>query len=208
MPLQRIRTPMSADIETDLETVGAESESEASASLPDGETGANVPRKRRTDRWRRAVVFGVLPGLAIMLATAAGYTQWRNGAARASQLAGVEAAKVASDGTVAMLSYKPDTVERTLDAARDRMTGKLKDSYLKLTHDVVIPGSKQKQITAVASVPAAAPITASPNHAVVLIFVDQTVTVGADPPTDTASRIRVTLDKVENQWLISGFDPI
>jgi len=199
---------MSADIETDLETDGAESESEMGASSPDGETGDIGPRKRRTDRWRRTVVFGVLPGLALALATGAGYTKWCDGVASASQLAGVEAAKVATDGTVAMLSYKPDTVERTLDAARDRLTGKLKDSYLKLTHDVVIPGSKQKQITAVASVPAAAPITSSPNHAVVLIFVDQTVTVGADPPTDTASRIRVTLDKVQSQWLISGFDPI
>jgi Mce-associated membrane protein len=199
---------MSADVEADLETDGAVSELEASASLPDGETGDLGSRKRRTDRWRRVVIFGVLPGLALMLATAAGYTKWCAGAASASQLAAVEAAKVATDGTVAMLSYKPDTVERTLDAARDRLTGKLKDSYLKLTHDVVIPGSKQKQIAAVASVPAAAPITASPNHAVVLIFVDQTVTVGADPPTDTASRIRVTVDKVKNQWLISGFDPI
>ncbi|EUA23488.1 hypothetical protein I553_5098 [Mycobacterium xenopi 4042] len=40
------------------------------------------------------------------------------------------------------------------------------------------------------------------------MFVDQTVTVGNDAPTDTASTVRVTLDKVGGHWLISGFDPI
>jgi Mce-associated membrane protein len=199
---------VSTDVETDLETPSAETEPAASASSCDGETGDTGPRQGRTNRWSRALTYGLLPGLALLLAAGAGYIKWSDGVARASHLAGIEAARVATDGTIAMLSYKPDTVERDLDAARDRLTGALKDSYRQLTRNVVIPGSKQKQIAAAASVPAAAPITASPNHAVVLIFVNQTVTVGADPPTDTASRIRVTLDKVKNQWLISGFDPI
>lgn len=198
---------MPADLETHLETSSTETETELRSSADD-DTGDTVPPKGRLTRWRCAATYGVLPGLALMLAIAAGYTKWCDGVLRESRLAEPEATHVASDGTIAMLSYKPDTVQRDLDAARNRLTGGLKDSYSQLTHDIVIPGSKQKQISAVASVPAAAPITASPNHAVVLIFVNQTVTVGADPPTDTASRIRVTLDKVKNQWLISGFDPI
>jgi Mce-associated membrane protein len=43
---------------------------------------------------------------------------------------------------------------------------------------------------------------------VVLLFVDQTVNVGNDPPTDTASAVRITLDKRGGRWLISQFDPI
>jgi Mce-associated membrane protein len=43
---------------------------------------------------------------------------------------------------------------------------------------------------------------------VVLAFVDQTTTIGNDAPTDTASSVRVTLDKVDSRWLISGFDPV
>jgi len=34
------------------------------------------------------------------------------------------------------------------------------------------------------------------------------VIVGQDTPTDTASSVRVTLDKVGNRWLISKFDPV
>jgi Mce-associated membrane protein len=79
---------------------------------------------------------------------------------------------------------------------------------MQLVHDVVIPGAKQKQVSAVATVPAAASVTAGPNHAVVLVFVNQTVTIGKDAPTSTASSIRVTLDKVDDRWLISQFEPI
>jgi len=57
-------------------------------------------------------------------------------------------------------------------------------------------------------VPAAASVSAESNHAVVLVFVNQTVVVGGDPPTDTASSVRVTLDKVGDKWLISAFDPV
>ena len=39
-------------------------------------------------------------------------------------------------------------------------------------------------------------------------FVDQTITIGQDATTDTASSIRITLDNVGNRWLISGFEPI
>ena len=73
---------------------------------------------------------------------------------------------------------------------------------------MVIPGAKQKHIGAVATVPAAASVSANANHGVVLVFVNQTVVVGTDPPSATASVERVTLDTVRDRWLISGFDPV
>ena len=51
-------------------------------------------------------------------------------------------------------------------------------------------------------------MSADPRHAVVLVFVNQTVVVGKDAPTDTASSVRVTLEKVGDRWLISKFDPV
>jgi Mce-associated membrane protein len=88
------------------------------------------------------------------------------------------------------------------------LTGEFKDSYTSLIHDVVIPGAKEKQISAVANVPAAASVSASENHAVVLVFVNQATTIGQDPPTNTASSVRVTLDKIAGRWLISQFHPV
>jgi len=43
---------------------------------------------------------------------------------------------------------------------------------------------------------------------VALVFVNQTVIVGTDPPSATASSVRVTMDKIGPRWLISGFDPV
>jgi Mce-associated membrane protein len=127
---------------------------------------------------------------------------------RNSDVARVEAMQAAKDSTIAMLSYKPDSVEQQLNAARGLLTGDFRDSYTSLINDVVIPGAKQKQISAVATVPAIASVSADPHHAVVLVFVNQTVVVGQDAPTDTASSVRVTLEKSGESWLISKFDPV
>jgi Mce-associated membrane protein len=40
------------------------------------------------------------------------------------------------------------------------------------------------------------------------VFVDQSVTVGADVPTTTASSVKVTLDRIGGRWLISDFTPV
>jgi Mce-associated membrane protein len=144
----------------------------------------------------------------LSLAVAAGYLKWQNISDRGYRIARIESVAVAKDTTIALLSYKPETVEKDLDAARDRLTGTFKDSYAQLTHDVVIPGAKQKHITAVATVPAAASVQATPNHAVVLLYVNQTTIIGADTPSDSVSTVRVTLDNVHGRWLVSDFDPI
>jgi Mce-associated membrane protein len=134
--------------------------------------------------------------------------KWQDGSAREAGVARTESVRAATDSTIALLSYKPDTVEKDLDAARSRLTGSFLNAYTSLTHDVVIPGAKQKQISAIATVPAAASASATENHAVVLLFVNQSVIIGQDAPTSTASSVRVTLDKVGGRWLISQFDPV
>ena len=160
--------------------------------------------------WGRIVGYGVLPSLALILAMAAGFLKWQDNSVRSSQIARIESVQAAKDTTVKMLSYKPDTVDQQLNDARALLSGTFRDDYTSLINDVVIPGAKQKQITAEASVPdgGAASVSAEPNHAVVLLFVNQTVVVGQDAPTDTASSVRVTLDKVGDHWLISKFDPV
>ena len=158
--------------------------------------------------WSRVLAYGVLPTLALILALGAGFLKWQDSSVREANEARIESVAAAKDSTIRLLSYKPDTVEKDLTSARDLLTGDFRDSYTQLTNDVVIPGSKEKQISAVASVPAVASVSADPKHAVVLVFVNQSVIVGADAPTSTASSVQVTLDKVGDRWLISKFDPV
>ncbi|WP_310768215.1 hypothetical protein [Mycobacterium sp. Z3061] len=165
--------------------------------------------KRKPIAWSRVLAYGVLPGLALLLAIAAGYFKWVAVSGTDVAKARTESMRVASEDAVALLSYSPDTAEKQLSAARDRLTGDFKDAYTALTRQVVIPGAKEKRIAAVAKVNAAASVSATATHAVVLLFVDQTVTIGdGGTPTDTQPVVRVTLEKVDGRWLVSHFDPV
>jgi Mce-associated membrane protein len=197
------------DAEHIVESHIVESEDTSSDDTePEDAEDVEPPARRRRIKWSRVLAFGVLPVLVLVIAAAAGYLKWQDALLRGSGVAGIESVAAAKDSTVALLSYQPDTVDKDLGAAPDRLTGAFKDSYKQLIHDVVIPGAKKQHISAVATVPAAASVSATPQHAVVLVYVDQMVTVGNDAPTETASTVRVTLNKTGARWLISSFDPI
>ncbi|MDT5338425.1 MAG: Mce-associated rane protein [Mycobacterium sp.] len=164
-------------------------------------------RRSRVD-WTRITAYGVLPALALILAMAAGFLKYVDNSVREDALARSQSMQAATAGTIALLSYTPDKVDRQLNDARGLLTGEFLDSYTSLINEVVIPGAKQQQISAVATVPKAGSVSADPRHAVVLLFVNQVVVVGSDAPTNTASSVRVTVDKVGGKWLISEFTPV
>lgn len=172
---------------------------------PSDEPGPGTPRRHRR---RAIIVFGVMPTVVVSLAAAAGALKWQSASRHDAHDAARESTRVAAEAAVALLSYQPDTVQADLDSAKSNLTGDFLDAYSRLIDELVIPGAREKQISAVATVPAAASTSATSDRAVVLLFVDQTTTVGADAPTSTASTVRVTLDKVDNRWLISQFEPV
>jgi Mce-associated membrane protein len=196
----------------DNETVSVEP-GDAESDTAVGETcgpadESDQPQPKQSRRLTRILIFGLLPMMAMALTIGAGVLKWRTATLRTDNSAAIESVRAATEGTIAILSYRPATVDRDLEDARKRLTGDFLNAYTSLTHDVVIPGAKQKDITAAARVPAAASVSAGNNRAVALVFVDQTTTVGADPPTDSSSCVRVTLEKLGGRWLISSFDPI
>lgn len=189
------------------EQIDVADEAEAADEADVVDDAEKLPDRARFS-WTRAVAYLVLPTLALILAVGAGYLKWQDGSARQSQTEAEQSVRAATDSVVAILSYRSDTVDRDLTTAADRLTGAFRDQYAQLVRSVVAPGAKQQRISAVATVPAAASVSASANHAVVLVFVNQTTTIGDDAPTQTTSSVRVTLDKVHDRWLISHFDPV
>ncbi len=157
--------------------------------------------------WGRLLI-AALPALALILALGVGYLKWLDGSARESRAAAEQSTRAASDSTIAILSYQPETVDQQLKSAADRLAEPFRQQYLQLVNDVVAPGAKQQHISALATVPAAASVLATGKHAVVLVFVDQTTTIGNDAPTQSTSSVRVSLDKIDGRWLISQFDPV
>jgi Mce-associated membrane protein len=192
------------DIDGETETAG---DAQSEALQENSESAVTEKVNRRTD-WSRVLGYGVLPGLALVLALVAGFSRWQESSAHAGQIARTESLAAAQDSTIVILSYRADSVDKSLMAARDRLTAPYKDAYIKLTDHVVIPGAKKDHVSVTATIPAAASVSATPRHAVVTLFVDQAAAIGNNAPTTTESSIRVTLDKISGRWLISGFDPI
>lgn len=187
---------------------GADGEGEARDNGDDTEAVEEPAAKVRRFSWKRLLVGGLLPALVMLMAAAAGYLKWQTHSAQMAQAAAAQSVQAATESTIAMLAYRPDTVDKALPAAADRLTGAFRNDYTKLIDDVVIPGSKQKKISAIATVPAAASISATENHAVVLVFVNQTTVIDNDPPSNSASSVRITLERINNRWLISQFEPV
>jgi Mce-associated membrane protein len=204
----------SLDDPAERDDLADEAEAADEADLLDPEEGegeddtAEAPVERSSRfSWTHLLVAG-LPVLALILALGVGYLKWLDGTARESRAAAEASVRAASESTIVILSYKPETVDRDLKAAADRLAEPFRQQYTQLVNDVVAPGAKQQHITAVATVPAAASVLATGKHAVVLVFVDQTTTIGNDAPTQSTSSVRVNLEKVDGRWLISQFDPV
>jgi Mce-associated membrane protein len=119
------------------------------------------------------------------------------------------AIRAATDGTVALLSYSPETLDRDFATAKSRLTGDFLDYYNTFTTQVVAPAVAQKAVKTNAAVVRAAVTELRSGAAVVLVFVNQTTSSSDKPnPSMSSSSVLVTLTKVDDAWLISSFDPV
>ncbi|MDT5409671.1 MAG: Mce-associated rane protein [Mycobacterium sp.] len=119
------------------------------------------------------------------------------------------AVNAARDGTVALLSYKPDTLNQDFAAARSHLTGDFLNYYDQFTKQVVTPAAQTKAVATTAQVVGAAASELHPNSAVVLVFVNQVTTSKERPdPAMASSSVLVSLTKVHGDWLITKFDPV
>jgi Mce-associated membrane protein len=116
--------------------------------------------------------------------------------------------KAASEGTVALLSYTPETVDSDLAVAKSHLTGEYLRYFGDFSRYFLGPAVRQRNVKATASVMRAAIAELHPTSAVVLEFVHQTTTSKDKPePILTTTNVRVTLSKIEDAWLITKFEP-
>ncbi|UXA06048.1 hypothetical protein KXD96_24765 [Mycobacterium sp. SMC-2] len=118
------------------------------------------------------------------------------------------AIQAASEGSVAVLSYDPDNLDRDFSKAKSYLTGNFLAYYTKFTEQIAVL-AQQKHVTETAQVVRAAVSELHSDSAVVLVFINQTATSKDKPqPQTTANSARVTLTKVKGSWLISKLDPL
>ncbi|OBI74656.1 hypothetical protein A9X01_05255 [Mycobacterium asiaticum] len=177
---------------------------------------AEVPRRNwRRDFWHRQITIKPIPTiLTLLILITGGVTIWlyfkyhepdqatSPGVARA-------AVNAASDGTVAVLSYSADSLDKDFANARSHLSGDFLSYYDQFTQQIVAPAAKQKSLKTTAHVMRAAVQELHPDSAVVLVFVDQSTTTKDNPdPSMSASSVLVNLALVDGKWLITKFTPI
>jgi Mce-associated membrane protein len=115
----------------------------------------------------------------------------------------------ATEGSVALLSYSPDSIDRDLAAAKSHLTGDFLTYYNQFTDQVVKPAAKQKSVKSTAAVARAAVSEMHTDSAAVLLFINQTSTSSERPePSLIASSVLVTVTNVNGNWLIAKFEPV
>lgn len=154
------------------------------------------------------LVYGVLPGLVLALAVAAGLLKWHDGSVRAEEPIRAETVEAATESTLAILTFGFETVEQDLAEAQQFMTESFRDGFAARAREQIVPDVTARKITAVAEVPGAASVWVTANQAAVLVFADRTVTVGNAEPVELQDSYRVTLENVDGRWLVAAFGPV
>ena len=152
--------------------------------------------------------------VAIALVVSAGVASWLYFYQyRVDQQTNADATNVAleaaKNGTVALLSYSPESLDKDFAAAKSNLTGDFLSYYTQFTEQIVTPAAKEKQVKTAASVVRAAVSEMHPESATVLVFVNQVTTSKENPDgAFAASSVKVGLKKIDGRWLINTFDPV
>ncbi|MEU6706641.1 hypothetical protein [Streptomyces wuyuanensis] len=178
--------------------------------------GRDGPEGRRSPRRRTAicVVLAVLT-LAGLVAAAVLGTAYADGRRAGEGRAGALAA--ARKAAPAVLSYDHRHLDRDFAVARGHLTGPFLEEYRRTTTKVVAPTARKYQGVVTASVvtppgggsPAASVVSASPDRAVVLLFVNQvTRSTRVDGPRVDLNRVRMELTRTSGGWKVSAVDAL
>ncbi len=202
-----------AEAEKPTDADAAENIEDADAADNDGKEPGRLKRFAAQAKTRASgkIVPAVLALLVVASLALLGGLYWFSYRSdRATDAAATKAAiSAASEGTVAVLSYAPDTLDRDFSSAKSHLTGDFLSYYDQFTQQIVAPAAKQKSVKTNAVVLRAAVSELHPNSAVVLLFVNQSTQSKDRPePTFTNSSVTVTLTKANGKWLISSFNPV
>ncbi|WP_084530950.1 hypothetical protein [Nocardia miyunensis] len=191
-------------------------ESAAGEDDPDSETddekssqGTVETMEESRFRWRRLVprpVTGVLVLLLVAAVVCAAIFGWKLKARNDNEAAGQAAMAAAKDYAVALTSIDSAHIDADFSTVLNGATGQFKDMYSQSATQLK-PLLLQAKSVSKGNVVAASVQSASPDHAVVMLFVDAQITNVTNPdPRVDRNRILMTMDRVGGHWLASKVD--
>jgi Mce-associated membrane protein len=164
---------------------------------------ARPPRAaRRTSRSDLLVLVAGLVAVALLLT--AGLLAVRARSEDRVEQARTAALAAAESHAVDLLSYDYRHLDRDFARAGKALTGSFADDYATTTDTVVRPTALEVKAVVTAEVAAASVVRAAQNKVVVLLFVNQTTTsTRVEGPKVDLNRVRLTLTRVDGDWLVS-----
>jgi Mce-associated membrane protein len=211
-------TPVTSDAGTDAAPAAAPEAAVPEAVVPEAavpeavvpETDAAPavgPTEDASPRARAVLV--ALAALVLVSAVLVGWLGWQAYSAGQDRSTEDEALAAARTATAQVLSYSAPTLDADLARSRSMISGVFAAKFAQLADTVIVPAVKQQNLTTKANVLRAAVIDAQPEQVRALLFVNQSSTMaGAPEPRTAANQVRVTMTKVDGQWLISDLQPL
>ncbi|MEU7061444.1 hypothetical protein [Streptomyces sp. NPDC046197] len=175
------------------------------------EAGVSV---RRLGRKPVTVVWCALLVAALVVAAVLGRQYWLG---RQAQQARGQALAAAQQAAPVVLSYDYRHLDRDFARARAHLTGAFRDEYLRTTKTVVGPTARKYHGVVQATVArptgggaeAASVVSAAPDRAVVLLFVNQvTRSTQVSGSRLDLNRVRMTLTRTSSGWKVSALDAL
>jgi Mce-associated membrane protein len=170
-----------------------------------------APRSRRRPL---TLLLAVLLVVGLVALAALGW-QYRDG--RLTETARTEALAAARTAAPIVLSYDYRRLDKDFSRARAHLTGDFRDEYGKTTKTVVAPTARKYHGVVKATVaapgsgdaPAASVVSASPDKVVVLLFVNQvTESTQVSGARVDQNRVRMTMDRTGDGWMVSAVDAL
>ena len=189
--------------ENDVANAGANDDAES------GETSTEATETTETTDagtgrgWKRYAVIGLVAGVYVGVFGLTGILGWKLWEQHALDKAGQDAQQTAVNYAQVLTSIDSNNLDENFAAVLNGATGDFKDMYTKdsmelrqllvdnkaTAHGVVIDSAIQSE---------------SKDKVTVLLLVDQTVTNTARPDARSdSSRMKITMEKVDNRWLAS-----
>ncbi|MEQ7126454.1 hypothetical protein ABN034_18215 [Actinopolymorpha sp. B11F2] len=155
-----------------------------------------------------ALVIGLAVGVvvALLACAALGY---RAHAASQLDMARSEGLDAARSAAPVFMAYDFRHLDRDFSRARKLLTGEFRKEYASTTARVVKPTAAKTRAVVVAEVRASSVVSATPDRVVALLFVNQTTTSNrADEPRTDLNRVLMTVERVNDRWLVSKVDAL
>ncbi|REF37314.1 hypothetical protein [Thermasporomyces composti] len=160
---------------------------------------------RRPLSWR-VWLLAALTLVAVLVSAVLGY---RVHTARAVETARVQALRAGTDAAEVVLSYDHRRLDRDVARARRLITGRFEREYTRFVRTAVRPVAERTGAVVRAEARAASVVSASSQRVVLVLFVNQTTTLAERPePRVDLTRVRMTMERVGERWLVSRVEAL